>query len=58
VRGYFSSSDRSIWRTPVQVLDDIVVPDADHSISEGAWLAVASPVCWVSRALAAVEFDY
>jgi hypothetical protein len=42
---------------PVQILDDIVVPDADHSITEGAQLTVALFVCGASRVLAAVELD-
>jgi len=42
---------------PFQVLDDIVVPDADHSITERAEVAVALPVFRVLGMLAAVEFD-
>ena len=42
---------------PVQIFDDIVVPDADHAIPAGAEVAVALPVVRAIRMLAAVEFD-
>ena len=42
---------------PVQILNDIVVPDADHAITAGAEIAVALPVFLTSGVLAAVEFD-
>jgi hypothetical protein len=42
---------------PVQIFDDIVVPDADHAITEGAKRAVAMPVFGAFRVLAAVELD-
>ena len=42
---------------PIQILDDIVVPDADHAITEGAERAVALPVFGAFRVLAAVELD-
>jgi len=41
----------------VQILDDIVVSDADHAITEGAQVAVALLVFGVSRMLTAVELD-
>ena len=42
---------------PVQIFDDIVVPDADHPITEGAQRAVAMPVFAALRVLAPVELD-
>ena len=42
---------------PVQILNDIVIPDADHAITEGAQVAVALLVFGLSRMLTAVEFD-
>jgi hypothetical protein len=41
----------------LEIIDDIVVPDADHPIAEGAQLVVALPVFAAFRMLAAVEFD-
>ena len=37
---------------PVQIFDDVVVPDSDHAITEGAERAVAMPVfgAWRERA--------
>jgi hypothetical protein len=43
---------------PVEIFDDIVVPDAKHTITEGAQRAVALPVVGAFRVLAAVELDY
>ena len=43
---------------PVQIFDDIVVPDADHAVTEGAQPAVTMPVFEAFRVLAAVELDY
>jgi hypothetical protein len=42
----------------VQIFDDIVVPDADHAVTEGAQPAVTMPVFEAFRVLAAVELDY
>jgi hypothetical protein len=42
---------------PVQILNDIVVPDVDHAITAGAEIAVALRVFLASGMLAAVEFD-
>jgi hypothetical protein len=41
---------------PVQILNDIVVPDAHHAIPTGAEVAVALPVVRAIRMLAAIEF--
>ena len=43
---------------PVEILDDVVVPDADHVIPEGAERAVALLVYDAFCVLAAVELDY
>ena len=43
---------------PVQIFDDVVVPDADHAITEGAERAIALPVFGAFRVLAAIELDY
>ena len=42
---------------PVQIFDDVVVPDADHAITEGAERAVTMPVFEAFRVLAAIELD-
>jgi len=42
---------------PVQIFDDIVVPDAEHAITESAQRAVAMPVFRAFRVLAPVELD-
>jgi hypothetical protein len=57
VRGCFSSSDRSVWRNSVEILDNIVVPDADHAITEGVKCAIALLVLGAFCVLAAVELD-
>ena len=57
VRGCFSSSKKSIRSTPLQILMNIVVPDADHAITERIKIAVALPVVRAIRMLAAVELD-
>jgi len=44
-------------QNPVEIFDDVVVPDADHAITEGAQRAVAMPVFGAFRVLAAVELD-
>ena len=41
----------------VQVVDDTVVPNADHAIAVGAKCAIAVPVLGTFRVLAAVELD-
>ena len=41
----------------VQILDNIVVPDADHAITESAKCTITAPVFGAVRVLAAVEFD-
>jgi hypothetical protein len=41
----------------VPVVDDIVVPNADHAIAVGAKCAIAVPVSGTFRVLAAVELD-
>src|SRR5215472_7084020 len=41
----------------VQILNNIIVPDAHNTITESAQLAVALPVFGSFRVLAAVEFD-
>ena len=45
-------------QNPVQIFDDIVVPDADHAITEGAERAGALLVFGAFRVLAAVELGY
>ena len=42
---------------PVEIFDDLVVPDANHAITEGMEFSVASSVLWTFEVLAAVEFD-
>ena len=41
----------------IQILNNIIVPEADNTITESAQLAVALPVFGAFRVLAAVEFD-
>jgi hypothetical protein len=43
---------------PVQILDDVAVPDADDAITESAKPAVTLSVFEAFRVLAAVELDY
>jgi len=45
-------------QNPVQIFDDIVVPDGDHAITEGAERVIALPVFGAFRVLAAIEFGY
>jgi hypothetical protein len=44
-------------QNPVQIFDDIVVPDADHAITEGAERVIGLPVFEAFRVLAAIELD-
>jgi hypothetical protein len=55
--GLFFEFGKERLKDPVQILNDFVVPDADHAITEGAEVAVALPVFRAFRMLAAVEFD-
>ena len=55
--GRFFEFGRKRLENPVQIFDDIVVPDADHPITEGAQRAVAIPVFAALRVLAPVELD-
>jgi hypothetical protein len=55
--GLFFEFEQKHLENPVQILDDIVVPDADHAITEGAQVGVALLVFEVSRMLTAVELD-
>ena len=41
----------------VEILDNIVVPDADHAITEGAKCTITAPVFGIVRVLATVKFD-
>ena len=56
--GRFFEFGQQPLENPVQIFDDVVVPDADHAITEGAERAVALPVYGACRVLAAVELDY
>jgi len=42
---------------PVQVLNDIIVPDANHAVTQGRKLPATLSVFPALRVLAAVEFD-
>ena len=55
--GRFFEFGQEPLENPVQILNDIVAPDADHAITEGRKLAVALPVFGAFRVLAAVELD-
>ena len=51
MRGHFEFGQERL-ENPVQILDDIVVPDADHAIAECEQRAVAAPVLAAFRVLA------
>ena len=55
--GLFFEFGQERLENPVQILNDIVVPDADHPITEGTQPAVAPLVFAAFRVLTAVEFD-
>jgi len=55
--GRFFEFRQKPLENPVQILDDVVVPDADHAITEGAERAVTMPVFEAFRVLAAIELD-
>jgi hypothetical protein len=55
--GRFFEFGQEHLENPIDIVDDIVVPDSDHAITERAQLAVASPVFGASRMPAAVELD-
>ena len=55
--GLFFEFGQQRLENPVQILNDIVIPDADHAITEGAQVAVALLVFGVSRMLTAIELD-
>ena len=55
--GRFLEFGQKSLENPVQIFYDIVVPDADHVIAEGAERAVALLVFGAFRVLAAVELD-
>jgi hypothetical protein len=54
--GFFEFGQEPL-ENPVQIFDDIVVPGADHAITERAWRAVAMPAFAAFRVLAAIEHD-
>ena len=56
--GRFVEFGQEPFENPVQIFDDIVVPDADHAITEGAERAGALLVFGAFRVLAAVELGY
>ena len=55
--GRFFELGQERFEHPVEILNDIVVPDADYAITEGAEVAVALLVFQAFRMLPAVEFD-
>jgi hypothetical protein len=55
--GPFFEFGKKRLQNPIRVLNDIVVPDADHAIPESAQPAVALPVLETLRVLTAVDFD-
>jgi hypothetical protein len=55
--GRFFEFGQEPLENPIQIFDDVVVPDADHAITEGAKRAVAMPVFRAFRVLAAVVLD-
>jgi hypothetical protein len=55
--GLFFKLGQEGLENTVEILNDIVVPDADYAITEGAEVAVALVVFLTSEMLAAVEFD-
>jgi hypothetical protein len=56
--GRFFEFGQKRFEDPVQIFDDVVIPDADYAITEGAQPAVTLPVFAAFRVLAAVELDY
>ena len=55
--GLFFEFGKERLENAVQILNDIVVPDADYAITESAEVAVALLVFRTFRVLATVEFD-
>jgi hypothetical protein len=55
--GLFFEFGQKHLENSVQILDDVVVPDAKHAITEAAQVAVALLVFGVSPMLTAVEPD-
>jgi len=56
--GRFIEFGQEPLQNPVEIFEDVVVPDADHAITEGAKRAIALPVFGAFRVLAAVELNY
>jgi hypothetical protein len=55
--GLFFEFGQERLQYPIQILNYVIVPDADHPITKGGQLAVALPVFVTIRVLAAVEFN-
>ena len=55
--GRFFEFGHQCLESSFDVLDDIVVSDTDHAVTEGPQVAVAYPVFGTLRVLAAIEFD-
>ena len=55
--GRFFEFGKERLENPVEVLNDIVVPDTDHLITEDAQVTVALPVLRAFGVLTAVELD-
>jgi hypothetical protein len=55
--GLFFEFAKKRGENPFQVLDDVIVPEPDHALTQGLALSVALPVLHSFRVLAAVEFD-
>jgi hypothetical protein len=55
--GVFCEFGQEHLENSIEVLDDIVVPNANHAIAEGAKCAIAAPVFRTFRVLAAVELN-
>jgi hypothetical protein len=55
--GLFFELEKKRVENPVQILDELVVPDADQAIAGGTEVAVALPVFGAFRVLTTVELD-
>jgi hypothetical protein len=53
--GRFFEFSQERLQNPLQILNDVIIPDADHAIAEGAKFAVALTVFGIFRVLAVVE---
>jgi len=55
--GLFFEFEKKRLENPIQVVNNFVVPNPDHTITEGREIAVTGPVLSAFRMLATVEFN-